>query len=49
VVGGGIATLLVVSAVQAVWPELSRVGPLQTLTPSADIGPLPASDDRIGV
>ena len=49
VVGGGCATLLVVAAVQALWPELSRVGPLHALTPAVDIGPAPASDDRIGV
>jgi predicted MFS family arabinose efflux permease len=33
VVGGGVATLLVVAAVQAAWPQLSRVGPLHTLAP----------------
>lgn len=49
VVGGGCATLLVVAAVQALWPELSRVGPLHTLTPAVDLGPAPASDDRMGV
>jgi MFS family permease len=49
VVGGGVATLLVVAAVQAVWPELLRLGPLHTLTPASDIGPPPASDDRMTV
>jgi hypothetical protein len=49
VVGGGVATLLVVAAVRALWPELLRVGPLHTLTPATDIGPAPASDDRIGI
>jgi predicted MFS family arabinose efflux permease len=33
VVGGGIATLAVVLAVRAVWPELARIGPLHTLAP----------------
>ena len=36
VVGGGIATLLVVAAVRAAWPQLSRIGPLHTLTPAPD-------------
>ena len=39
VVGGGIGTLLVVLAVHAAWPQLSRVGPLHTLAPATDIGP----------
>jgi MFS family permease len=39
VVGGGVATLLVVGAVQAAWPQLSRVGPLHTLAPPTDLGP----------
>jgi MFS family permease len=34
VVGGGIATLIVVGVVRAVWPQLARIGPLQTLRPS---------------
>ena len=33
VVGGGIATLAVVLAVRAIWPELARIGPLHTLAP----------------
>ena len=33
VVGGGLATLLVVATVGAVWPQLARVGPLLTLAP----------------
>ena len=49
VVGGGFATLLVVAIVHAVWPQLSRIGPLHTLTPAADIGPPQGSEDRIGV
>ena len=49
VVGGGFATLLVVAMVHAVWPQLSRIGPLHTLTPAADIGPPQGSEDRIGV
>ena len=39
VVGGGIGTLLVVLAVHAAWPQLSRVGPLHMLAPPTDIGP----------
>lgn len=34
VVGGGFATLMVVLIVRTVWPELSRIGPLHTLTPA---------------
>lgn len=34
VVGGGFATLLVVLMVHAIWPQLSRVGPLHTLAPA---------------
>ena len=37
VVGGGFATLLVVAMVRAVWPQLSRIGPLHTLAPAEDI------------
>jgi MFS family permease len=33
VVGGGIATLLVVVIVATIWPELARVGPLHSLAP----------------
>jgi predicted MFS family arabinose efflux permease len=33
VVGGGIATLIVVAIVAATWPELARVGPLHSLAP----------------
>ena len=33
VVGGGFATLMVVLMVQAIWPQLSRIGPLHTLRP----------------
>jgi predicted MFS family arabinose efflux permease len=35
VVGGGFATLIVVLAVHAIWPQLSRIGPLHTLSPSS--------------
>jgi hypothetical protein len=38
VVGGGIATLLVVLVVRAVWPELARIGPLHTLAPADTMG-----------
>ena len=39
VVGGGVATLIVVVMVRAIWPELMRIGPLHTLSPAAvDIG-----------
>jgi MFS family permease len=31
VIGGGLATLLVVSVVRAAWPQLFRIGPLHTL------------------
>jgi len=34
VVGGGIATLMVVALVRAIWPQLAHIGPLHTLTPS---------------
>jgi MFS family permease len=34
VVGGGFATLLVVVMVHAIWPQLSRIGPLHTLAPT---------------
>jgi MFS family permease len=33
VVGGGFATLMVVLMVRAVWPQLTRIGPLHTLAP----------------
>jgi MFS family permease len=33
VVGGGIATILVVAIVRGLWPDLSRIGPLHTLKP----------------
>lgn len=49
VVGGGIGTLLVVAAVHAAWPQLSRVGPLHTLAPPTDVGPPATSDDRMGI
>jgi MFS family permease len=49
VVGGGIATLLVVLAVRALWPELTRIGPLHTLAPATDVGPPAAAEDRISV
>lgn len=48
VVGGGFATLMVVLIVRAAWPELSRIGPLHTLTP-ADLGPPAAAEDRMSV
>jgi MFS family permease len=34
VVGGGLATLMVVAIVSTVWPQLARIGPLQTLRPN---------------
>jgi MFS family permease len=34
VVGGGVATLVVVAVVGAVWPQLARIGPLHTLSPT---------------
>jgi len=36
VAGGGFATLIVVLMVRAIWPELSRIGPLHTLKPADD-------------
>jgi len=33
VVGGGVATLLVVAIVRATWPVLARLGPLHALAP----------------
>ena len=36
VVGGGVATLLVVAIVRAIWPELARIGPLHSLAPAGD-------------
>jgi MFS family permease len=33
VVGGGLATLLVVAMASTVWPQLARIGPLHTLAP----------------
>ncbi len=33
VVGGGLATLLVVAIVSAAWPQLARLGPLHSLAP----------------
>ena len=36
VVGGGVATLLVVAAVAMKWPELRHIGPLHTLAPADD-------------
>jgi len=36
VVGGGFATLMVVLMVRAIWPQLTRIGPLHTLTPAEE-------------
>lgn len=49
VVGGGFATLMVVLIVRAAFPELSRIGPLHTLTAATDLGPPAAAEDRISV
>ncbi len=38
VAGGGFATLMVVLIVHAVWPQLSRIGPLHTLKPPETVG-----------
>ncbi len=47
VVGGGLATLLVVAIVGAIWPQLARVGPLHTLKPAEpptdSLDPVPAN------
>ena len=45
VVGGGVATLLVVAIVRAAWPELARIGPLHSLSP-ADAVDQNSEDDR---
>jgi hypothetical protein len=34
VVGGGLATLLVVAIVGSMWPQLPRIGPLHSLRPN---------------
>jgi hypothetical protein len=39
VVGGGFATLIVVLMVHAIWPQLSRIGPLHTLSPGSAAPP----------
>jgi predicted MFS family arabinose efflux permease len=36
VVGGGLATLMVVLLVRAMWPQLARIGPLHTLAPAEE-------------
>lgn len=36
VVGGGVASLLVVFMVRAIWPQLARIGPLHTLAALPD-------------
>jgi predicted MFS family arabinose efflux permease len=38
VVSGGMATILVVLIVRAVWPQLPRIGPLHTLAPAGAAG-----------
>ena len=45
VVGGGIATFIVVGVVAATWPQLARIGPLHSLAPAetrSDLTPAPA-------
>ena len=37
VVGGGLATLLVVAIVRGAWPQLARIGPLHSLAPPATV------------
>ena len=37
VVGGGLATLLVVGIVRAAWPQLARLGPLHSLRPTEGV------------
>ncbi len=39
VVGGGVATLLVVAIVRGAWPQLLRIGPLHTLAPEQTLSP----------
>jgi hypothetical protein len=38
VVGGGLATLLVVTMVARTWPELIGLGPLHSLAPRKPVG-----------
>ncbi len=40
VVGGGLATLLVVAIVRAAWPQLAHIGPLHTLGPTDGLSPV---------
>ena len=36
VIGGGVASLIVVAVVRAAWPALAQIGPLHTLRPAED-------------
>ena len=45
VVGGGLATILVVGLVRAIWPQLARIGPLHTLVPAEATAVALKSDD----
>jgi MFS family permease len=38
VVGGGIASILIVGLVATLWPQLARIGPLHTLSPERPMG-----------
>jgi len=46
VVGGGFATLMVVWMVRSIWPQLARIGPLQTLAPLDPPGAIAARADE---
>lgn len=46
VVGGGIAAILLVGFVAAVWPQLARIGPLHTLSPERPMGDARAVEQR---
>jgi MFS family permease len=46
VVGGGIASILIVGLVATLWPQLARIGPLHTLSPERPMGDTTAIDNR---
>ena len=46
VVGGGIASILIVGLVATVWPQLARIGPLHTLSPERPMGDATTVDPR---
>jgi MFS family permease len=46
VVGGGIASILIVGIVAMAWPQLARIGPLHTLSPERPMGDPRTIDNR---